>query len=62
MVYHYWSAKWLDPSLGGWVPSDPASRGWGMVEGDHDVTESEMLKWLTACRYFSKLHRDQTST
>ncbi|CAK9090075.1 unnamed protein product [Durusdinium trenchii] len=35
---------------------------WGMVEGDHDVTESEMLKWLTACRYFSKLHRDQTST
>ncbi|CAL1134502.1 unnamed protein product [Cladocopium goreaui] len=31
---------------------------WGMVEGDHDVMETEMLKWLTACRRFSKLHRD----
>eukprot|EP00438_Fugacium_kawagutii_P032627 Skav203458 [mRNA] locus=scaffold2237:170621:180592:- [translate_table: standard] len=32
---------------------------WGMVEGDHDVTETEMLKWLTACRKFGKLHRDE---
>lgn len=31
---------------------------WGMVEGDHDVTETEMLKWLTACRRFGQLHRD----
>ena len=28
-----------------------------MVEGDHDVTESEMLKWFEACRQFGKVHR-----
>mmetsp|Transcript_36168 Transcript_36168/g.84693 ORF Transcript_36168/g.84693 Transcript_36168/m.84693 type:complete len:262 (+) Transcript_36168:47-832(+) len=30
---------------------------WGLVEGDHDVTESEMLKWFGACRQFGKVHR-----
>ena len=40
---------------GGWIRW---TWGWGMVEGDHDVTETEMLKWLTACRRFGKLHRD----
>ena len=29
-----------------------------MVEGDHDVTEAEMLKWLSACRQFSRERRD----
>eukprot|EP00931_Biecheleriopsis_adriatica_P111303 TRINITY_DN85669_c0_g1_i1.p1 TRINITY_DN85669_c0_g1~~TRINITY_DN85669_c0_g1_i1.p1 ORF type:complete len:282 (-),score=61.07 TRINITY_DN85669_c0_g1_i1:53-859(-) len=31
---------------------------WGLVEGDHDVNQTEMLKWLEACRHFAKDHRD----
>ena len=39
------------------LPEVMARPGWGMVEGDHDVTESEMLKWFEACRHFGKVHR-----
>ncbi|CAJ1419816.1 unnamed protein product [Effrenium voratum] len=30
---------------------------WGMVEGEHDITETEMLKWFAACREFGRAQR-----
>ena len=60
MMWPHSREKTTAGSWGSWASDglSGSSSGWGMVEGDHDVTETEMLKWLTACRRFSKLHRD----
>eukprot|EP00933_Yihiella_yeosuensis_P019319 TRINITY_DN1566_c4_g1_i1.p1 TRINITY_DN1566_c4_g1~~TRINITY_DN1566_c4_g1_i1.p1 ORF type:complete len:287 (-),score=49.99 TRINITY_DN1566_c4_g1_i1:105-911(-) len=31
---------------------------WGLVEGDHDVAQADILTWMESCQRFSKLHRD----
>lgn len=34
---------------------------WGLVEGEHDVSHSEALRWLAACQHFIKQRRQLSS-